>query len=150
MSVAQRRNFLKGFGLVGAVASGFYAPVVIEKVKEVSAPVPLADPKILAQIAEQAPATLTLTSTYGEVAPPPPPKPYCPESPYVFIGSDSSFTSSSSLYVMQEASGGLCVNNTKTKFVPGTEKQVDVKMVPGPDGELYLNVNGVWKKVLTA
>lgn len=147
MSVAQRRNFLKGFSLVGAVASGFYAPVVIEKVKEVSAPVPLADPKILAQIAEQAPPTLTLTSTYGEVAPPPPPKPYYPESPYVLIGSSGAITSS---YMIGSSTGGLRVNNMNTKFIPGTEKQVDVKMVPGPDGELYLNVNGVWKKVLTA
>lgn len=146
MSVQHRRNFLKGFGLVGAVASGFYAPVVIEKVKEVSATAPLADPKILAQIAEQAPPTLTLTSTYGEVEPPPPPvpKPFCPDSPYVI----SAGTISS--YVVGSAGNGLCVNNLSKKFVPGTEKQVDVKMVPGPDGELYLNIKGEWKKVLTA
>jgi hypothetical protein len=35
-------------------------------------------------------------------------------------------------------------------FVPGTENQQSVKMVPGPDGELYLNINGQWKRVLTA
>jgi hypothetical protein len=149
MSVQQRRNFLKGFGLVGAVAGGFYAPVVIEKVKEVSAPVPLADPKVLAQIADQAPPTLTLTSTYGEVEPPlpPDPKPFCPESPYVLTGSTGAITSA---YMIGSSTGGMCINNLSKKFVPGTEKQVDVKMVPGPDGELYLNINGAWKKVLTA
>lgn len=146
MSVEQRRNFLKGFGLVGAVATGFYAPVVIEKVKEASTIVPTADPKVLAQIAEQVPPTLTLTSTYGEVAPPPPPKAFNPESPYVFAGASGAITSA---YLIGSSSGGVCINNQSKQFVPGTEKQVDVKMVPGPDGELYLNIKGVWKKVLT-
>jgi hypothetical protein len=46
--------------------------------------------------------------------------------------------------------GSFSINSGDKKFVPGTEKEVSVKMVPGPDGELYLNVNGTWKKVLTA
>jgi hypothetical protein len=35
------------------------------------------------------------------------------------------------------------------KFVSGTEKQVNVKFIPGPDGELYIHTNGQWKKVIT-
>jgi hypothetical protein len=46
--------------------------------------------------------------------------------------------------------GNIKVGLSGKKFVPGTEKHVDVKLVPGPDGELYLNINGQWKKVLTA
>jgi hypothetical protein len=45
--------------------------------------------------------------------------------------------------------GNIQVGLNTKKFIPGTENQVNVKMVPGPDGELYLNVNGQWKKVLT-
>jgi hypothetical protein len=35
------------------------------------------------------------------------------------------------------------------EFVPGTVEQVDVSFKPGPDGELYLKVNGKWRKVVT-
>ena len=35
------------------------------------------------------------------------------------------------------------------EFVPGTAKQFDVSFKPGPDGELYLKVNGKWRKVVT-
>lgn len=35
------------------------------------------------------------------------------------------------------------------QYVPGTQKQVSVGMKPGPDGELYLKVNGKWRKVVT-
>ena len=39
--------------------------------------------------------------------------------------------------------------NQGPEFVPGTEKQIDVTFKPGPDGELYLKVNGKWRKVVT-
>ena len=74
MDVANRRKFLKGFGLLGAVVAGASAPVIIEKTREVQVPLPFpkSDPKVVAQIVEQTPATITLLSKYGEIAPPPP------------------------------------------------------------------------------
>jgi hypothetical protein len=35
------------------------------------------------------------------------------------------------------------------KYVPGTRKEVAVGMNVGPDGELYLKVNGKWRKIVT-
>lgn len=43
----------------------------------------------------------------------------------------------------------LTVFSQGPEFVPGTAKQVDVSFKPGPDGELYLKVNGKWRKVVT-
>ena len=57
-------------------------------------------------------------------------------------GSGGYFTSSPNF-------GSLSINSNTKQFVPGTEKSVSVKMVPGPDGELYINVNGKWKRVIT-
>lgn len=39
---------------------------------------------------------------------------------------------------------------TGTRFKPGTERTMKVKFLPGPDGELYIQTNGTWKKVITA
>jgi hypothetical protein len=121
-----RRKFFKGAGLVGAFATGLMAPVVIREVKEtqiVNASIPTVDPEIVSKIEKTPASTLSLMRTYGEVKPP---EPHCPDSPYV-----------------------MCIGPNQNQFVPGTEKHVDVKMVPGPDGELYLNINGSWKRVLT-
>ena len=121
-----RRKFFKGAGLVGAFATGLMAPVVIREVKEtqiISGPKPTVDPEVIAKIEKTSGTTLSLMKTYGEVKPP---EPHCPDSPYV-----------------------LCVGPNQNQFVPGTEKHVDVKMMPGPDGELYININGSWKRVLT-
>jgi len=35
------------------------------------------------------------------------------------------------------------------KLIPGTENNVRVGMMVGPDGELYIRVKDDWKKVLT-
>ena len=118
-----RRKFFKGAGLVGAFATGLMAPVVIREVKEVNAPKPTVNPEVISEIEKTSASTLVLARTYGEVKPP---EPHCPDSPYV-----------------------MCIGPNQNQFVPGTEKHVDVKMIPGPDGELYLNINGVWKRVLT-
>lgn len=151
MDTSKRRGFLKGFGLIGAVAAGFSAPVVIEKVREVQLPpvTPTIDPEIVAQIEEVDPTTLSLSQTYGVIEPPKPP-------PVVYntFGSSGNYIignggiSNSSLVLGHD--GNLKIGLSGKKFIPGTEKQVDVKLVPGPDGELYLNINGQWKKVLTA
>jgi hypothetical protein len=33
------------------------------------------------------------------------------------------------------------------RYKEGTEKKVDVKLVPGPDGKLYVKENDIWRKV---
>lgn len=138
----QRRKFLKGIGLFGAVATA----VVAGRAAVVGDDKPKADPKMIDIIEHQQPANITLTSTYGEIAPPPPP---APPSQYVF--SDGSITSISepTWAIAQPHLGNLSVTYHQQKFVPGTEKQVALKLVPGPDGKLYLNINGKWKEVLT-
>ena len=34
-----------------------------------------------------------------------------------------------------------------TDYVEGTEKQVSVQIVPGPDGKLYVKENDTWRKI---
>ena len=148
METNKRRNFLKGFGILGAFTAGAVAPVVVRNVTEtkvVTAPTPTIDPNVLATLEEQAPATLQLQATYGEVAPPPPPPTY--EGMYV-VGSNMGIGSTQERMRLCADGSTMMLFNQK-KFVPGTENQQSVKMVPGPDGELYLNINGQWKKVLT-
>lgn len=43
----------------------------------------------------------------------------------------------------------LSVFSQGPEYVPGTTEQVTVDFKPGPDGELYLKVNGKWRKVVT-
>ena len=154
MDVSKRRGFLKGFGLIGAVAAGVSAPVVIEKVREVQLPpiAPTVDPKIISQIEEINPSTLSLSQTYGEIEPPKPPavvhNPFGSSGGYIVSNGGIGSTQTGSALVLGH-DGNIKVGLSGKKFVPGTEKHVDVKLVPGPDGELYLNINGQWKKVLT-
>lgn len=37
----------------------------------------------------------------------------------------------------------------QTRYVPGTRKDVNVGMNVGPDGELYLKINGKWRRIVT-
>lgn len=152
--MTDRRKFLRNGGLLGAFALGAATPVVIEKVRETQAPLPVAgvDPNIIKQIEEICPANVTFTSTYGEIAPPPPPPP--PTNGMSFYTVGGSYNE-----VMRISSNGSLGIGTTSPYgnlyggkqlVPGTEKQVSVSMVPGPDGELYIKVNGQWKRVLTA
>ena len=39
------------------------------------------------------------------------------------------------------------VFNVGPNYKPGTEKNVQVKIVPGPDGKLYVKENDIWRKV---
>lgn len=72
------------------------------------------------QIEQSAGTNLSLTNTYGERI-----KPKTSHlSNVIFTGSGPS-------------------------YVPGTMKVAQVGMVAGPDGELYLNINGKWRKVVT-
>ena len=141
-------------------AMGATTPVLAEKIREIQVPAPVAgvDPNIIKQIEEICPANVTFTSTYGEIAPPPPPPPPSNGMSFYTVGSGGTVGYNEVMRI--DSSGNLGIgtsspydnllfNGTK-RFVPGTEKQVNVKMVPGPDGELYINVNGQWKRVLTA
>jgi len=140
--MSDRRKFLRNGGLLGMFALGAATPVLAEKIRETQVPAGV-DPNIIKQIEEICPANVTFTSTYGKIAPPPPPPPSYGSSFYT-IGSGGN-------EVMRiDSSGNLGIGGSSKRFVPGTEKQVSVKMVPGPDGELYINVNGQWKRVLTA
>jgi hypothetical protein len=150
--MTDRRKFLRNGGLLGAFALGAAAPVVIEKVRETQVPIPVAgvDPKIIKQIEEICPANVTFTSTYGDIAPPPPPPPPSNGMSFYTVGSSNLSYTGYNEVMRIDSSGNLGIGRSTKRFVPGTEKQVSVKMVPGPDGELYINVNGQWKRVLTA
>jgi len=126
-----RRNFLtgsaKGAGIFGAFLGGLAAPVIVERIVETQVPssppsLPTVDPKVVEKIKEFTPSgVLELHRTYGEVAPPEP-----NPSPYMFTST----------------LGG-------PKLVPGTENNVRVGMMVGPDGQLYVRVKDDWKRVLT-
>lgn len=152
--MTDRRKFLRGVGLFGALAAGAVgvkansAPVVINNNTHIHNKTPEVNAAMVAKIEECNPASITFTSKYGEIAPPPPPRP-------VSLGKDGSIltfngaTGATWTTLSVSQMGGLCVNQGQERFIPGTEQEVALKLVPGPDGELYLNINGQWKKVLT-
>ena len=47
----------------------------------------------------------------------------------------------------EPGSYAVCWNDKK--FIPGTEKQVNIAMNVGPDGEMYLMTNGKWRRIVT-
>lgn len=148
METNKRRNFLKGAGILGMFMAGAAAPVVVKHVKEtkvVAGPVPTIDPKVLTTLEEQAPPTLELRASYGEIAPPPPPPTF--NGMYMVGDSMGIGTSMERMRINSDGSTTMLIN--QKKFVEGTENQQSVKMVPGPDGELYVQINGQWKKLLT-
>ena len=151
-----RRGFVKGFGLFSAVLAGaavVRAESAAPQLGNSVVPVPTSanvgkaiDPAIISLIEEQASNHLQLTHTYGEIAPPPPP---LPSSLNGSVLVSDWTTGSSASFLQINANGGVNIGGKNKQFVPGTENEVSVKMVPGPDGELYLNVNGQWKRILT-
>jgi hypothetical protein len=158
-----RRGFVKGFGLFSAMLAGASvasasntAPQLGDSVVPIpnsSAVSEAVDPAIISLIEEQASNHLQLTHTYGEIAPPPPP----PSQDFslsnvngsflVSNGSGSTWATPSFLQI--NANGGVNIGGNNKQFVPGTENEVSVKMIVGPDGELYLKVKDQWKRVLT-
>ena len=151
-----RRGFVKGFGLFSAVLAGaavVRAESAAPQLGNSVVPVPTSsavskaiDPAIISLIEEQASNHLQLTHTYGEIAPPPPP---LPSSLNGSVLVSDWTTGSSASFLQINANGGVNIGGKNKQFVPGTENEVSVKMVVGPDGELYLNVNGQWKRILT-
>lgn len=151
-----RRGFVKGFGLFSAVLAGaavVRAESAAPQLGNSVVPVPTSanvgkaiDPAIISLIEEQASNHLQLTHTYGEIAPPPPP---LPSSLNGSVLVSNWATGSSASFLQINANGGVNIGGKNKQFVPDTENEVSVKMVVGPDGELYLNVNGQWKRILT-
>ena len=41
----------------------------------------------------------------------------------------------------------IYINGLGPNYKPGTEVKVDVKIVPGPDGKLYVKENDTWRKI---
>ena len=154
--INDRRKFVKGLGLFSAVLAGasvVRAESAAPQLGNSVVPVPTSsavskaiDPAIISLIEEQASNHLQLTHTYGEIAPPPPP---LPSSLNGSVLVSDWTTGSSASFLQINANGGVNIGGKNKQFVPGTENEVSVKMVPGPDGELYLNVNGQWKRILT-
>ena len=115
-----RRNFAKSLGLVGLAAAsvaGYKAATAVPAVVYKQDELPT---KELEKQLEGKPV-LQLNATYGT---PKPPKPY----------------------------GVHMVNNYYVvgygdEYVEGTRKDVSVRMVPGPDGKLYVKENDTWRKI---
>ena len=154
--INDRRKFVKGLGLFSAVLAGasvVRAESAAPQLGNSVVPVPTSanvgkaiDPAIISLIEEQASNHLQLTHTYGEIAPPPPPLPSSLNGSVLI----SDWTTGSSASFLQiNANGGVNIGGKNKQFVPGTENEVSVKMVVGPDGELYLKVKDQWKRILT-
>lgn len=47
----------------------------------------------------------------------------------------------------QSSYGNYYVISTGPNYKPGTEKHVAVKIVPGPDGKLYVKENDSWRRM---
>ena len=156
-----RRGFVKGFGLFSAMlasAAVVRAESAAPQLGNSVVPIPNSsavgeaiDPAIISLIEEQATNHLQLTHTYGEIAPPPPPSPvermrFCSDGSVLV---PNWTTGSSASFLQINADGGVNIGGKNKQFVPGTENEVSVKMVVGPDGELYLKMKDQWKRVLT-
>lgn len=122
----ERRKFLRGAGLLGLVAAGISAAAketmpapVLVHNTHIHNETPKTDLETVRKIESANPGVLQLQCVYGERVP----TPQYTQSPYIISGLND--------------------------YIPGTKKEMNVKMVAGPDGELYLNTNGQWKKVLT-
>lgn len=159
-----RRGFVKGFGLFSAMLAGaavVRAESTAPQLGNSVVPIPNSpaaseaiDPAIISLIEEQATNHLQLTHTYGEIAPPPPPPPRdfsiaATNGSMLISNGGGVATWAAPSFLQINANGGVNIGGKTKQFVPGTENEVSVKMVPGPDGELYLNVNGQWKRILT-
>ena len=119
-----RRKFFKVLGLGAGVAAGgaVAAASVLPNSK---------NKEIIDKIKENKEGTLSFHTTYGEQV-----------EERMRLSSDHTLhlgttAPSQKLYVYQP------------NYVPGTAKQVTVDFKPGPDGELYLKINGKWRKIVT-
>lgn len=130
-----RRNFLRGAGLLGTLVAGVYtgmtvasntAPTVVPEVKEAEL-----------DISHLAPAdtntnNLMLTANNN---PPKPPPTYVTSSPYAIAGS-----------TISQPTLTLGIGNAAV--MSSSEDMNRVKMTVGKDNRLWLNVDGKWKRVV--
>ena len=122
--MTERRKFLRGVGLFGALAAGAASvransvPVVINNNYTTVVKDEIPTEELMKQM-DKTP-TLHLTTTYGEEIPPP------------------TFTMNGQQY---------SVFNATPTFKPGTEKRVTAKLTVGPDGKLYVYENDNWRRV---
>ena len=119
-----RRNFFKYLGLAGGVAAG--GAVAAASV------LPNSDSKkITDKIEKNNGTSLSIHTTYGEE-----------------VQERMRLSSDQTLHIgTTEPSQSLYVYDPK--YVPGTRKDIIVGLKPGPDGELYLKVNGKWRRIVT-
>jgi hypothetical protein len=128
-----RRNFLRGAGLLGTLVAGVYtgmtvasntAPTVVPEVKEAELDI--------SHLAPSDTNTNNLMLTANNNPPKPPPT-YVTSSPYVIAGSTISQPT-------------LSLGNAS--FMSPSEDVNRVKMTVGKDNRLWLNVDGKWKRVV--
>jgi hypothetical protein len=124
--MTSRRDFFrggaKGAGLLGAFAAGLAAPIVIEKTKEIHVKtLEPSVPTVDPKVVEKIKesAPSGILELHRTYGEIAPPEPN--SSPFVIT----------------------------PKLVPGTETNVRVGMMVGPDGQLYVRVKDDWKRVLT-
>ena len=117
MNDTSRRTFVKSLGILGLIGAG------VQGYKEVKERIVYKQDEIPTKELEkqlEGKPVLMLSAKYGEELPPP---------TYSFNGNP---------YII--------LSNSK-QYKPGTEKDVSVKIVPGPDGKLYVKENDTWRKM---
>ena len=118
MEKVGRRNFAKTLGLMGLVAVGVKGYQEVTKIVYKQDEIPTKELEVLL---EKKPV-LQLHATYGEEVP--------------------NYTDYST------GNGGTYrVMGMGTKYKEGTEVNVKVNIVPGPDGKLYVKENDAWRKI---
>ena len=120
MEKAGRRSFAKTLGLAGLLVAG------VEGYKEVKERIVYKQDEIPTEELQKQlnnKPILQLQATYGEEMPPP------NYGSYGFYGST------------------ITINGLVKTYKPGTEKNIRVDLVPGPDGKLYVKENDQWRKV---
>jgi hypothetical protein len=118
MSTASRRNFVKGLGFSGLFLAG------VAGYKEVKERIVYKQDELpTAELEKQLEAkpVLQLQATYGEELPRQQSS-YGSYGNYFFVG-------------------------VRPNYKPGTEKNVRVDVVPGPDGKLYVKENDKWRRI---
>jgi hypothetical protein len=118
MESSTRRNFAKTLGLVGLVAVGVKGYQEATKIIYKQDELPT---KELEAFLEKKPV-LQLQATYGEE-----------------ISNYTDYTTPNGQSYRIMGMG--------TKYKEGTEVNVKVNIVPGPDGKLYVKENDTWRKI---
>jgi hypothetical protein len=117
MNPVGRRNFAKTLGLVGLLSIG------VKGYQEVTERIVYKEDEIPTKELEaqlEGKPVLQLMATYGEEIPQP---------TYSYNGNP------------------YLIFHNGPHYKEGTKKEVSVRMVPGPDGKLYVKENDTWRKI---